>query len=571
MIGNALASRMQAILLGGLALACVGSLRAGAQTTVDGALHESRHLEVASSPASGSHGEPLPPGENPLPLLAGVACLDGFAGPYPCHHVDLQARLLPSELGGTRGNDIWGWTDPLTGGEHALLGLSNGTAFVDVSDPERPVHLGNLATHTQSSTWRDIKVHAGHAFVVSEANGHGMQIFDLTQLRGAVSPARDFVETTHYERFGSAHNIFINEDTAYAYVVGTRTCGGGLHMLDVQDPVRPSFAGCFAADGYTHDVQCVVYTGPDADYQEREICFAYNEDTLTIVDVTDKSRPTLISRKGYGARGYTHQGWLTEDQSHLLMDDELDERFFGLNTRTLIWNVSNLDAPFVASVHSATTRSIDHNQYVVGQHAFQSNYRAGLRILDLGCAAEPDPQEVAFFDVYPPNNNRRFSGSWSNYPFFESGTVVVSSIEQGLFVLHPRLPCTDTLPPVAVARTEDLHCVWPPNGRQVCFGREDFAPEVSDDCGEVAWEFAGCESDQPAAAARWFPGPPADDCRVEADRICVRAERAGSISAGRRYAVRIVAVDSCGNRSAETTIGSIHVPHDLAQGCAGGP
>ena len=148
-------------------------------------------------------------------------------------------------------------------------------------------------------------------------------------------------------------------------------------------------------------------------------------------------------------------------------------------------------------------------------------------ILDLGCAAEPDPQEVAFFDVYPPNNNRRFSGSWSNYPFFESGTVVVSSIEQGLFVLQPQLPCTDTVPPEAVAGTEDLHCVWPPNRREVCFGREDFAPEVSDDCGEVAWEFAGCESDQPAAAAHWFPGPPDDDCRVEADRICVRATRDG--------------------------------------------
>ncbi len=41
-------------------------------------------------------------------------------------------------------NDIWGWTDPQTGKEYALVGMSNGTSFVDISNPENPIFIGIL-------------------------------------------------------------------------------------------------------------------------------------------------------------------------------------------------------------------------------------------------------------------------------------------------------------------------------------------------------------------------------------------------------------------------------------------
>ncbi len=54
--------------------------------------------------------------------------------------------------------------------------------MVDISDPENPVYLDELVTHgTFGSSWRDIKVYQDHAFIVSEANQHGMQVFDLMQ------------------------------------------------------------------------------------------------------------------------------------------------------------------------------------------------------------------------------------------------------------------------------------------------------------------------------------------------------------------------------------------------------
>jgi choice-of-anchor B domain-containing protein len=386
------------------------------------------------------------------PVRHHVECVDGDADGFPCSNVDLLAELSPAEMGGSTGNDLWGWTDPLDGREVVLMGLDDATAFVDVTDPENPVYLGRLPTHTSSSTWRDVKVYADHALIVSEAGGHGMQVFDLTELRDVTSPPVTFAETAHYDGFGSAHNVVVNEASGYAYAVGSNTCSGGLHMVDVQDPTNPTGAGCFSADGYTHDAQCVDYAGPDPDHQGKEVCFNSNEDTLTIVDVTDKGQPVQLSRTPYAGRGYTHQGWLTEDHRHFLLDDELDELNFGHGTRTYVWDVSDLDAPAVIGSHTAAVAASDHNQYVAGGYLYQANYRAGLRILSLDDVASGELTEVAYFDVVPGSDGDGFSGAWSVYPYFASGTVAVSSIEDGLFVLRPIL-CTAPSAPLGLSAT----------------------------------------------------------------------------------------------------------------------
>ncbi len=134
-----------------------------------------------------------------------------------------------------------------------------------------------------------------------------MQVFDLTQLRDVESFPQTFKPTALYTEVGNTHNIVANEDTGYMYAVGTSTCRGGLHMIDVNDPINPKFAGCFDTDGYTHDAQCVVYKGPDSEFKDHEICFCYNENSLTIVDVSDKNNPKMLSREMYDNSYYTHQ------------------------------------------------------------------------------------------------------------------------------------------------------------------------------------------------------------------------------------------------------------------------
>ena len=374
--------------------------------------------------------------------LGRATCQGGVAAGYPCRDVDLLAFMPLSVLGAggsQTGNDVWGWTDRSTGKEYVLMGLSASTAFVDISDPENPQYLGSLPTATVDSPWRDVKVYNNHAFIVADrSQSHGMQVFDLRQLRGVTSP-RNFTATARYTEFGSAHNIAINERTGFAYALGSDTCQGGLHMIDVRNPAQPTFAGCFEADGYTHDAQCVIYSGPDGRFRGHEVCFCSNEDTLTIVDVTDKASPRQLSRTTYDGVGYAHQAWLTSNQKFLLADDELDERNFGHRTRTYVWSVADLESPNIIGRYTGATNSIDHNLFTHNGFAFQANYQSGLRILDLARVNRGRLSEVAFFDIVPEADSASFGGSWSVYPFFDSGTVAISNIEQGLFLLQPTL------------------------------------------------------------------------------------------------------------------------------------
>jgi hypothetical protein len=148
-----------------------------------------------------------------------------------------------------------------------------------------------------------MKVYNDHVFTVRESRNHGMQVFDLTKLREYYDKPSAFVrQLAHgvlYDEVTSVHNIIINEQTGFGYLVGSKTCSGGLHVVDLSTPIAPRFVGCFSADGYTHDSQCVIYDGPDANYRGKEICFNYNEDTLTIVDVSDKTDMKMISRMDY--------------------------------------------------------------------------------------------------------------------------------------------------------------------------------------------------------------------------------------------------------------------------------
>ena len=380
------------------------------------------------------------------PLLsAQTPCENGFAAGYPCDQVDLMGFVPSSSMGGGDAEDLWGWTDPQTGKEYAIVGMAGGTAFVDVTDPTAPAVIGTLPSHTGSSLWRDVKVYADHAFIVSEASGHGLQVFDLTQLEGVTNPPVTFTEDAHYGGFGNCHNIAINEATGRAYAVGSNTFSGGLHILDISTPTAPTLIGSFAEDGYTHDAQIVVYNGPDAQHVGKEMAFAFNENSIAIVDVTNAGDPVMLSNTGYSGSAYTHQGWLTEDQRYLLVNDENDEG--SVNTRTYIFDCLDLDSPQLIGTHVGSTPAIDHNLYNHEGYCYQANYRAGLRILDLAEVGSGSLTEVAHFDVYPSSNSAQFNGAWSVYPFFASGNLIVSHIEEGLFILRANLETGPPTPP----------------------------------------------------------------------------------------------------------------------------
>ncbi|KAF7531512.1 hypothetical protein G7054_g8812 [Neopestalotiopsis clavispora] len=403
-----------------------------------------------------------------------VACTDGIAAVIPgdanntfkCNNIDFYDFQSHFDLGSTVGEGAgsWGWTSD-EGREFVAIAQSDGAAFAEISSAGKLVYLGRLPqwTAAQPSLWREIKGYKNYVVIGSEATNHGVQIFDMSLLLDVdpaspktFSNADDLTGWFGELPVGRSHNVVVNEEKNYAVAVGAQprnsSCASGLIFIDLTDPSAPYSPGCASGDGYVHDAQCLVYRGPDEAYSERDICYGYNEDTLTIFDVTDKNATNIISRTTYEGASYTHQGWVldTEWQQYLVLDDEYDEYdstgegAAGFPV-TYFWDISSLEAPKLSGIYRSDTRGIDHNQFISGGFAYQSNYGTGLRVLDISSIAE-DPtaasvKEVAFFDIFPEDDDAEdggvidFEGTWSHYPFFKSGFILVNTIERGAFVV----------------------------------------------------------------------------------------------------------------------------------------
>ena len=360
------------------------------------------------------------------------------SGGYPCLNVELLDVAPIAEVGGgANGNDCWGWTDPVSGREIAIYGRSSGASFIDVTDPTDMKFFADLPTASSPSLWRDIKVYENHAYIVSEAGSHGLQIVDLNSLLTLpLDQVTQLEPDGFYGGFGNAHNIMINEETGYAYPIGTSTFSGGLHILDLAEPLNPVLVGSY--DGaYSHDVHPIVYTGPDADYYGREMVICFNGyGGVAIVDAEDKEDVSLVSSLTYAQSGYTHQGYVGVNHRYCYFNDELDEQNYGNNTRTYIMDIADLDNPFIVGFYEADVEAIDHNMYIIGDKMYQSNYLSGLRILDVSDAASGTLELVGYFDTNPSTDTPVFDGTWSNYPYFPSGNVAVSSMTH-FFMVQP--------------------------------------------------------------------------------------------------------------------------------------
>eukprot|EP01025_Chloroclados_australasicus_P006284 TRINITY_DN12034_c0_g1_i5.p3 TRINITY_DN12034_c0_g1~~TRINITY_DN12034_c0_g1_i5.p3 ORF type:complete len:459 (+),score=89.37 TRINITY_DN12034_c0_g1_i5:23-1378(+) len=357
----------------------------------------------------------------------GGAGVDDPTASFESENVTLLSWIPLSAFPGGhgRGNDCWGYTSP-SGREYAIMGLQRGFGFVEVTDPTNPVIIDWV--EGPSSDWHDVKVIGDYAYGVSEG-GAGIQVMDMTEIDDGrvrlVQNKRQFGHET-------THNIISNPDSGYIYLCGANIANGGLIAVSLADPTDPVIVGQWSTH-YVHDAQVVSYT--DGPYAGREIAFCLNGfDGLEIVDVTDKGNMFLVGRTDYAQLRYTHQAWLSEDRQYLYLNDELDEGDSVSVTTTRVFDVSNINNPQLAGTFTTGLPSIDHNNYVKGDMLYQANYRSGLRVWDL--SSDPlNPTEVAWFDTFPGSDAARFNGAWSTYPYFDSGIVLISDIERGLFIV----------------------------------------------------------------------------------------------------------------------------------------
>ncbi len=331
------------------------------------------------------------------------------------------------------GNTCWGYVSP-AGREYAIMGLSNGTAFVEITDPAGARQVGFVSGPL--SMWRDMKTYQHYCYAVSEGGG-GIQVIDLSQIdQGVVRHLGNRGDSSS----ASTHTMFIDETSGVLY-----RCGGGfggLRMYSLADPVNPALVGTLPGR-YVHECQVITYSsGPMAGRQIAYLCGGLNsgfsDTALDVVDVTDKQNPTLLRRVYWPLAGYSHQIWLTPDRSFGYLNDEFDESVFGLPSSTIMVDVANpAQATYVGTFNNGNP-AIGHNLYTRGNRIFEANYRSGLRVFD---ATNPrQPVEVAWFDTYPDDDDPFFNGLWGNFPFFPSGTVIGSDIERGLFVWYIGAP-----------------------------------------------------------------------------------------------------------------------------------
>ncbi len=374
-----------------------------------------------------------------------IVCDGGMAGEYPCENVDFLSFMSIAELGGgadTEAANVWGWTDPESGTPYVILGMTDATAFVDVSDPLAPIYLGSLPSATgPADKYRDVKVYNDYAFIISDIpSEHGLQVFDLTELRDVTTPPVTFSASVHYDGFGNAHNIFINPESGFAYVMritNPNLCSGAVYMLDVNNPLEPTFAGCYDEGGLASDTMCVMYHGDDHAYHGREICAVASDDNIVVADLTDKANPVTLADLTYSDIARAHNVWFSADHNYALSSDMDDEHHHGLDTRIFVWDLSDLDAPELIGIYTGPTAASDHNVWINGDYAYVGNFRAGVRILDITDIASGTLSQAAYFDMVPEDDDvGHVDGAWAVYPFFDEGLLAVSEKETGLWLLR---------------------------------------------------------------------------------------------------------------------------------------
>ena len=312
--------------------------------------------------------------------------------------------------GDSRYSGTWSYVDA-DSNEYALLGAFTGTAIYSIDDPEQIEELAFIPG--PNTRWREITVVGDHAYVSTDVQGsnHGMQVIDLNPL-----PDTALLVTNYNETFTMGHIIQkdIFSDSPYVYVAGT-SFTDGVHIMDVSNPAEPVEIGLYEPGYYIHD--CHV---------RGNIMFAaaFYETAMDIVDISDKSAPTLITRLTYSGNN-THSSSMTMDGKYLMVADEQD----GLPGT--MWNIEDLDDIYQVATYSANLVSLVHNPYIRDDFMFISHNTEGLRVLDV---ADPTvPVEVAYYDTWDAASGG-FNGLWSACPYFPSGKIIGGNRHDGLYI-----------------------------------------------------------------------------------------------------------------------------------------
>ena len=390
---------------------------------------------------------------------APAACVQGMAGQFPCRNLDFLSQIALAQFSSqpVSAANVWGFVDRNDNREYAVVGLRNGTAIVDVTDAANPREVTTIPGN--SSAWREVKVYQVHdavaqrwrayAYVTTEAANSGLQVIDMSSLPTTATLAlptnmdTSSQHTLYISNIDYATNAPLPGATPMLFVAGSNLSPGSWRAYSLANPAFPLFMSSAPSGGYMHDSTSLVVTDSRAaqcelSHNPCEVLVDFNVDQVQIWDVTNELQPSLLGVATNPNNRYIHSGWPTMNGSHVIFHDELEEIQLGLPSRLYTLDLANLRAPTVQISHTGPTPTTDHNGYMRETTYYVSHYRRGVVVYD---ASSPNALvEIAHFDNYlvPSTNTAGTNGTWGVYPFLPSGNLLVSDIENGLFVLRDR-------------------------------------------------------------------------------------------------------------------------------------
>jgi len=381
-------------------------------------------------------------------------CVQGMAGPFPCRNLDFWSQIPLAQFSSrpVSAANVWGFVDLNDNREYAVVGLRNGTAIVEVTDPANPREVVTIPGN--ASPWREVKVYQRHdgvrwrayTYVTTEASNSGVQVIDMSGLPQTAALVRAITDTSsqhtlYVSNIDYSTNAALPGATPTLFVAGSNLSPGSWRAYSLADPTFPQFVSAAPSSGYMHDSTSLLVTDARAAqcaplHNPCEVLVDFNVDQVQLWDVTNKLQPVLLSTATNPNNRYIHSGWPTTGATHVIFHDELEEIQLGLTTRIYAIDLLNLRVPRVVTSYSGPTTTTDHNGYIRGNYYYVSHYRRGLVVFD---ASNPEHLvEASSFDNYlvPSTNSAGTDGTWGVYPFLPSGNLLVSDIENGLFVLR---------------------------------------------------------------------------------------------------------------------------------------
>lgn len=353
---------------------------------------------------------------------------------YQSLNMNLQSNWYDSTViaepaYGIKYNGIWGYE--ANGHEYALVGSTAGVYFIDITNSQNPSKIDFVAGRRGACIWKEIKTYSHYAYLISDDQSpNSFQIVDLQYLPDSVHVVADY--TSLFER---GHTLYVDGNKLYVGIVrgGQFTQNISMAVFSLSNPEVPAYLRSINDDYPTLLPSNQVH---DMFVRNDTIYASCGYDGLFIFkyDSVINHFQLINSITTYPSQGYNHSSALADNGSLVFMDEVPS----GLPIKVL--DVNDLQNLTVTATFSSNHIVTPHNPFIVGNTCYIAYYLDGLQVYDV---SDPyNPIQTAYFDTHNqeslggPYPSLAYQGAWGAYPFFSSGIIAVSDMQNGLFVLQ---------------------------------------------------------------------------------------------------------------------------------------